>query len=360
MIKKAIAIALVSLQMTAQEECCEPTVISGDPLDPCCINGGYPYPATITPCCPWNFYAKGEFLYLGANITVGAPTVQRFTPLTSNFQIDRTTKNFLVNDDYRPGFRISLGANLDSVVLDASYWRYHSHRRSHFNAGNNGGLAITQVAQSIRNINPVLFSDVRASQHINADMLLISAQRPVYLGKRIIANLNYGLLTCWSGQKTHFDCVALDAAPIGVRTSDGFAFANHKSWAVGPNLGFKAIGLLGCNLSAIVGIDLALQYAYLYKGVTVISFPNAPFSADNTTLQRGRAPHLQAAHGGEIGIGWGDYVACNKYHLGLTLTYNWFFQHIFAYGFPYSTTAVDLFFFSTGMHGIGIGGQLDF
>lgn len=368
MIKKAVISSIICLsfaQVIAQEDCCEMPasdafVIPGDPIDPCCINAGYPYPASITPSCAWNLYAKGEFLYLGSTIDVGVPAAQRFTPLTLNFQIDRTTENFLQSDRYRPGFRISLGMNLDSVILDATYLRYHAHTTAHFRAGDNGGIAITQMAQSILNFNPVLFSDVKSSQHINADTLLVSLQRPVYIGKRIIMNLNYGLLTYWAGQKTRFECAALDAPPIGVRTSDGFAFASHKSWAVGPNLGFKAIGLLAYNLSAIVGIDLALQYGYMYKGIEVISFPNAPFSADNTTLKRGKAPHLQTAHNGEIGIGWGNYFACNKFHLGLTLSYVWFFQHIFAYGIPYSSTAVDAFFFSFGMHGIAIGGQLDF
>lgn len=370
MIKKTIAGLLAfSCMLLAEEDCCETFVLPGDPIDPCCIPAGYPLPASINPCCSWDVYASGDFLYLAASMEVQSPTAQRFTFVDGiNFQIDRRTENFNQNSEYRPGFRVSLGLDLDSVIIDTSYMRYHSRTTSHFGTQTNEGLSLVGAAGSILDSSlltgqPVLFSNIRSIRHINMDRVLVEVQKPVYMGKQIVMDLGYGLLVYWIEQKWNFDCVALPNPPAvvpAIRTSDGFATADHKSWAIGPALSFKAIGLLPWNFKAIFNINLSAQYATLYKGTTTTSFPDAPLSTNNTTIKREKVAYSQAVQSAEIGLGWGTYFGCDRYYINLYATYNFFSHYLIAYGLPYSATTVDFFFQSYSLHGIAIGGRFDF
>lgn len=378
MVKKYIASALCSLgmaQMTFQPNqiaandqidefpCCEAGIVAGQPLDPCFINSGYPYPASPAPCCGWDIYAKGDFIYWSLNDIAYSAVAQKIS--FDGLQVG----NFQQIAPYRPGFRVSLGVDLDSVVLDATYTSCHHHSTSRFSAGNNELIRLVWVAPSILTGPPLAFSNVRSTRQTDIDIGLISVQKPVYMGKKILMNLNYGLMTFWTAQKWNINCSALAVAPPnGTITSNGIVRTNHKAWTVGPNLGFKATALFPMGFQAIASIDLAIQYASLYKTDSTTSFPQAldplsglPITTDNTTIKtKGNIPHLQASHGGEIGLGWGGYLWCDKYHLDLTATYSVYYQHIFVVGSVLSNLGSDLTLGSFSIHGIAIGGRLDF
>ncbi|MBS0629118.1 MAG: hypothetical protein JSS30_02695 [Verrucomicrobia bacterium] len=357
--------------LAAEGECCETpcsnlAVLPGDPINPDCINAGYLLPAGIKTACSWNFYARGDFIYFAYSQEVTPPDAQRFTFVDGvNFQVQRTTKNLLHSAPYRPGFRVSAGVDLDAVILDATYMRYHSTVTNNFGAGNNAGLALVTAAGGILASNPVtgqptLFATIRSARTISVDRLLVTAQRPVYMGSRLIMDLNFGILGYWNQQKWRFDTTALGAPPVGVLTSNGFASANHKGWAVGPDLGFKAMALFPWHFHAIFNVDLSLLYGYCTHGRVVNSFPQAPLATNNTTLIREKAGFTQAVQSAEIGIGWGDYFCCDKYHVDLYVTYNFISQYLITEGIPYSQTAMDPYFFAYSLQGLAIGGQINF
>lgn len=385
--KKSITNILISLglsqilfqpnQIIAQDDCCEEvsyglSVVPGYPIEQGCVNAGYILPAEYNPDCAWDVYASGDFIYYGYSQEVTPPVGQRFTFVDDiYFQVQRTTKNLLMRSPYRPGFRVSVGVDLDAVVLDATYMRYHSSVSQNFSAGTNAGLGLTTGAQGILASNPAngapplpgnstLFATIRAKREIHLDRLLVSAQRPVYMGKRIIMDLNFGLLAYWNTQIWRFDTTALATPPFGVITSNGFSTAKHKGWAVGPDLGFKATALLPWNFQGLFRVDLSLLYGQLSHGRTVTSFPQAPLPTNNTTLIRKKSGFPQAVQSAEIGLGWGDYFWCDKFHIDLYVTYNFLSQYIIAEGIPYSSTTHDLYFFSYSLQGFAIGGRLDF
>lgn len=379
MLKKTKSCALISLgifqmtfgpsPLTADEEssefpCCEAAIVVREPLNPCLLNAGYPYPATINPSCGWDIYAKGEFLYLATSVDIPF-----YVAIESTFD-NLTSVSLFQATPYRPGFRVALGVDLGPAVLDLTYLRYHAHTTSRFQAGNNRGIILTLAAPNILNITaaPVTFGNVRSGCTFDLDSFIISLQKPVYMGKRICMNLNYGILGLWNGVKWNINCLALTNPPPGLLTSNGFVKSDHKAWAIGPNLGVTAKGLLPWGFQGIVSINLALQYSSMYKGFTRASFPTAvdptgaPLIQDNNAVKsKGSVPFIQAAHGGDIGIGWGGYFACNKYHLDLSLTYNFIYQHYFDFGFALFNLVGDAFAQGAyGMHGISVGGRLDF
>jgi len=359
--KKSIATVLIALGCTLfADECCETLV--GQPLDPCCINPMYPYPGAISLQCGWDIYARGDFLYFSS-------LVDSYVNTVSDIAFDLSETRYLFQKSpYRPGFRVSLGVDLDAVVLDLTYFRHHAHTTTHFNTRANGGIVINYIAPTILSEvfgQPrVFFQNVKSSRHLNFDYGILSVQKPVYMGKRIIMSLNYGLLGTWMQQKWNFDAAALTVPPpfaAGV-TSNGNARANKKSWGVGPDLGFKLTGLLPWHLKAIFNVELSLMYGKCTKTFSMGSFPAVPLPvANNTINEKEHSSHLEAFHSGEIGIGWGDYFACERIHIDLYATYNFLFQHIFNYGIPFSPTGLDgMSLSNTSLHGIAIGGRLDF
>lgn len=375
MLKKTITTTLIGLGLTqlqnpicANEDstefpCCAPTVVVAEPLDPCCINPLYPYPATISLCDGWDVYAKGEFIYYSSMADTYWNTVTDITFDDSEYDY------FSQKAPYRPGFRISIGADVGDVVLDLTYLRYHPHTTTHFSTKNNAGLSLNYIAPTILaeafGQPLVLFQNVKSSFHLALDYGILSLQKPIYMGKRIILNLNYGLLGLWTRQKWEMTCTALAnpaALPPFTATSNGVSTANHKSWAVGPNLGFKAIGLLPWNLSGIFNLDISLMYGSCTKAVLMGNFPQAPFPiANNSIGQKDHSAHLEAFHSGEIGLGWGRYLCCERYHVDLTCTYNIAFQHIFNYGIPFLPTGLEGHTLTSySFHGLAIGGRLDF
>lgn len=341
--------------------CCECPIVPAYPLDPCCINAGYPLPATISPCGGWNLYAKGDFLYW----SVGLDIIQNFA---QKLTLDRRdTKNFFHNAPYRPGFRVALGVDLGSAVLDFTYIRSHHRTHHHVSAGPNEMTQLVFAAPSIAFGPPTLpqlvFSNIRSSLQLDVDWGVLSLQKPVYFGEKIIINLNYGLAMVWTGEKWDYRCTALGAPPpLGAATTTGFVSTNHRSWSIGPNLGCNAIALLPMGFKAIANVHLSIQYSSEYKGITTTSFPAIPFTTFNTNLKsKGSIPHFQATHGGELGLGWGGYFCCERIYLEFFATYAIHYQHVELVGFPVSETAVDLLgLVGYNMHGISIGGSINF
>lgn len=367
MIKKHLLNTLICLGMTqlvlAEDEpeitCC-PSVVIGEPLDPCCINPMYPYPATFSPCDGWNLYAKGEFLYMSYLVDNIKQPVWNTAVDLSDVIIEA------VKTGYRPGFRVALGLDLGSVILDATYLRYHSHSTSSYRARENGGIGLFLLPPSMfANLffqGLPLFQNTKTISHILLDIGIISVQRPVYIGKRIMMNLNYGIMGLWSGQDWRSSTNALTNPIPPVVTSSGVFKLKNRAWAVGPNLGFTATALLPWKFQAIASIDLALQYGSQYKTKSSSSFPDYPVVlANNKFRQRGDAAHVQSWHSGELGIAWGDYFFCDRYYVNVSVSYLWFFQHIFLQNPPFNPLIIA---FATSqnfsIHGISVGGRLDF
>jgi len=348
---------ILANEESSELQCCQPTIIAMEPLDPCVIASGYPYPATISPCNSWDFYVKASLMYLAVGSDPNAFTAQR-----TSFD-GLKTKNLFQKTAYLPAFDVSVGFDLESVVFEANYFRYHQHNTSHFSAGNGSAILLTGAAPGSFASPHVVFQSVRAKSTFNIDRFIVSLQKPAYFGNRIIINLGYGLRTLWVQQKYDLICAGFPfPPPNGDPTSNGFTKTDHKSWATGPDLLLRAKALLPWHLRALVDLDLAIMVGTLYKGFQTTSYPNAPAIVNNTTVKIDRKPHfIQAFSGGQIGLGWGSYFACDQYHIDFTLNYTFEYNHMFIFGFPFLPPAVaNLTQAPWLMHGFVIGGRLDF
>jgi hypothetical protein len=216
----------------------------------------------------------------------------------------------------------------------------------------------------------LFFESLNSKHHIGLDVGLISLQHPVYFGKRIILNLGYGLLGLWHTDGWRFSTTALPTPPpliAGGLTSNGLTISVKKSWAVGPNLSFAAIALLPWRFQLLSNLDLAVQYAEQNKLNTTTSYPDyanmgglIPFGNFSMKLHEA-VPHYQVWHSGDLGIGWGDYFWCDRYHFNLSLKYSWVLQHIFPLYNPASAFGADInMLHNVSVHGLTVSGRLDF
>lgn len=354
MIKKTIASALVGLgiaqmhfqynQLGAEETSYEdPCCIMGhEPLDPCCVNEGYPLPGAIHPECSWDFYVKGDFIYWSNLAPLFGNIGRRVDTLTG-----ANTTNLFMSHHYRPGFRVSAGTEVNGVVLDVTYTRYHAHLSSTFTAGPN--QAIQFVFYPLPELNNVNFSSYNPHLNFDVDMLFVSAQKPIYTGKAFIISLNYALFIEWQSQKYRIN--ATTSAPLPAVA--GLVTTEHKGFYAGPDLGVKAIALLPWGFEMLAQIDLSGGVAYMHKGFSTASFPGA--LPPSTLKTHGHVMHLQAYHNGEIGLGWSDFVWCDRYRIHLEATYNFFYKHVFSFG-----TFENMTLTSYSIHGWAFGGRLDF
>ena len=357
---------LHTLPLIAAEECCvNPCceMIGGEQLDARCIAAGYPLPAIITPCGSClDMYVKGDFCYWGVIENEQQIFAQKMTTDGA------TIKNYFEKGKYRPAFRVGAGIQINTWLLDLTYYRCHHH--SHISVSAAPNELIQQVSTRLTG-PPLMFSGVDFHVDIDMDYGLIALQQPIYLGKNITMNLGFGLMGMWIDRKKNFPSTAFTGVlPPTVVTADGFTRTHHKAWAIGPNLGFNVQALLPWGLKALGAFNVALNYASLYKGVTQTSYPTliplTPFIPAliqyNTTINsKKHVPHLEGYESGELGIGWGNYLWCDRYYLDISLTYMFLYRGSTVFGTPINGHAVDLTNLEAwGVHGLTVGGRFDF
>lgn len=369
MLKKSIEIALccVAFAHLNADECCAPdpccVIGGGDPLDPKCIAAGYPLPAIIQPACTcMDIYVKGDFLYCGQIENEQQIFAQRMSADGS------TIKNFLEKGHYQPGFRVGAGIELNTWLVDFTYVQLHHH--SHLPIGAEPNQFIELSSNRLTG-PPLLYSSLDYHLHLNVDFGVLSLRQPVYLGKRILMNLGFGLLGIWTDHKRNFvGTAAPGILPPLSFTATGVSRSIHKSWALGPCLTFEAAALFPCGFKMFGNFIVCAEYASLYKGQTEYSHPALlpltpfvpPLIQYNTSIpSKKNVPHLSASDLAEIGIGWGSYLWCDRLYIDLSVTYAFFYQGIVNFAVPVNAHAVDLFnVISYGFHGVTIGGRIDF
>ncbi|MBS0629129.1 MAG: hypothetical protein JSS30_02750 [Verrucomicrobia bacterium] len=375
MVKKSIQFALYSLGLSQvllqsnflnAEDCCpDPCcgIVGGEPLEKNCIAAGYPLSAIIQPDCTCrDIYVRGDFLYW-----CQIENEQQIFAQRMSFD-GRTIRNFHEKGGYKPAFRVAAGVEVNTWLVDFTYVRAHMHYNLGVNAQPN---QLVELTSNRLTGPPLVYSSVDYSLHLNLDFGLLSLRQPVYLGKRLMMNLGFGLLGFWTERKRDAVGTAFPGArPLTTVTANGTSRAHHKSWSLGPALSFDIAAMLPCGFKLIGNFIVCGEYANLYKGVTEYShpallplIPQVPQLIQyNTRIpSKKNVPHLSATDLTEIGISWGSYLWCDRFHVDLSLTYAFMYHGIVNFAVPVNAHAVDLFnVISYGVHGITVGGRFDF
>jgi len=384
------AILILGQNLVAQDASCQPCkttpqpCIQAEPIVDCCK-----YPPAFNAAaaidvstCGWDLFADASFLYWhaseeGLELAVNAVFASPGAFLSPN------TSPLFQTFGYHPGFKVGLGfiANRQWQVRADYTWLRGSNSLSAnapttFNqvSGQSSALVATTglpvwevdawFLQSTSNTQAIAASNVASTWKYAIDFVDAVVSRPYYQGSSLTIAPFGGLRAAWIRQSLVVALTEIpDLFPGTTPTQPLFSHNNSQCWGIGPKIGFDGFCLLpmGFRIEGSLATDL------LYTRYTKIAHSEDPVS---TAYNPG--PYVTNIHDYNclrsmaelgLGLGWGQYFACQKYHLDFSASYD--FTYMWRQNMmrllvdevqtSIGTAASDFF-----LHGLTINGRFDF
>lgn len=331
-------------QINADEctSCFESNYRAGDPLDPCCVTAGYPYPAT-TELCGWDFYVDGEWIYW----KFGNATTDFWGFRVSTAGTPTTTEDLTFNESYQSGFRVGAGVDLGPVVFDVRYTRWSRDLHQNFTAGTNEVLRL-----GIPGINTANLSSVSHKDNMTMNWLDATVVKPIYVGERMTLDLNYGLLTSWMTRKK-------DIAAIQTNTIPGTVTSDDKMWTTGPEVGIRSKGLMNWGFYVEGSFAGSLQYGKWTTNKSTVYFSNIANINANASYNNQSMHFLYPYVDSKLGLGWQSYF-CDDWHVDIVATYEVLFMSPGPHSAPGGVGGQPYRSMTGDFHGFSIAGKIDF
>lgn len=321
MIKKQIIgglFSLIALQSLLQadegyEECCRPEIIQGEAMVCGQLPSIYPQSASINLGNCADIYVTADFTYWAAYFWTAAVGFRN--------TVDGRTGLLYMKDHYRPGFKVAVGYDACCVVLDAQYIRWHHTYKTNYSANAGESLTPFVFSEFLGQVLPPNYSQLRSKWKYDFDQFYFTMQRPYYNGTWLVLDAVVGVMAQWFTQNIFINCVnEVDGLAPG---NNGFVASKHSNWAVGPAAGLRAKTLLCGGLTALGNFDLALCYQRWTKVSNTLSFPPVnPGNPIANSEQKYKATRTKAVFTAALGLGWESYLACQQYHLNISVLYD--------------------------------------
>jgi hypothetical protein len=353
--KRHIATSLLTSLLTLTptisqaEDCCLPEYRAGEPLCDDIACGVYTQYAGVQLNCGWNVFSWGEFLYWRTVLENTWRTIRVDNAIFGQPALGTTQTEIANTLEYRPGFRIGLGMHLpclDDWLLSADYTWFH-HGFSHLDTANAPSFLASTSAAGTLLVAPI-YSAIRTKYHLALDIVSLNLQRPNYIGQNVILSPFLGLKWRHGQQKYRQDCTS----PLTQVTDNAHATITYDG--IGIAAGMDGSWLLCWNLRFIGKADVGILYAYRHQfsqAATFTPFTPAPLFVNVKQHDR----HIDLLAKGGLGIGWGRYLCCNRYHVDLAATFD-----ILGDVIKLSFTTGMMEGTSTLLMGLTVRGQFDF
>lgn len=280
---------------------------------------GYNASSAIAVNQGWDFFSSAAFTYWQAS---NDNTVTEITtPGQPNIAV-------LPNKEYKPGFEITLGLNLNRDGWD-TLTRYTWFR----------GTTLT-INSLPPEGNQSFFSHGTYCSNkwrLHMDLLDWEIGRSYFVGSKLSFRPFMAARAAWIRQYQHT-----------VYTAENFVRNMTYSWGIGPRFGLKMDWMLGqgIRLFGDCGMDtLFTQYTTIFNRENNTSNEDGSFTHNQNVLRT----HLDV----ELGLGWGMYFAKDAYHVDLTAGYG--FQTFFKNYLAGNTNIQDLY-----LQGLTITARFDF
>jgi len=304
-------LAVSTLSYAQQKSSCAPT-----PPTPCCFEQGHEICNDKTPAaynasaridvqCSWDVFVTGSFIYWH----VDQDAMDIAYPL---YEDESSDKIFVQNFDYKPGFKVGIGANFghDQWVGLLEYTWLHQSTTGSKTAFDDTAWEMTSW-MAITQTSPAKDYDrVEGKWHANFDILDATLSRPFYQGRYLTILPFGGLRGAWIRQNLKIE--ADNSSYVNISH-------NHsRCWAVGPRVGFQAHWLLGCGFRFEGGASASALFTRYTKVTNNCSSNGATYSymafKDYNTVR------AMADIG--VGLGWGSYFDRQNYHFDLLAAYD--------------------------------------
>lgn len=224
---------------------------------------------------------------------------------------------------YKSGFKVGLGYNFeycDQWTLRADYTRLHQSNTSNFTAPHTsvgtGVLYSTNwFFQTAANQN-LASTSLTSTWHLGLDLLDVSMTRAFYQGKKWTVTSFGGLRASWISQSFNVSLTDL----VNASASQVSSHNSSSSWGLGPRAGMEGRFLLGMGFrlqGSAGGSLLFTQFTDISHTETAATLggKGVTYGADNVNCVR---PMVE----GSMGFGWGSYFSRNRYHIDLSMTYD--------------------------------------
>lgn len=297
----------------------------GYPDNNCCLAAAYNEPASFAPGpCSWDFWADASFTYWTAyeeGLSLGISNVD-LSALPSSTYLDRVS--LLQSTKWEPGFKVGLGIDLghDNWGAFAEYTWFRSRATCSATAPdgpagsttpswviNNFGLENTIVAATA--------SALSSTWRLRMDVLDVGLTRPYYQGTHLIISPFSAVRAEWIRQNLRIKPTAFATASANTNA----VFHNcSQSWALGPRGGLQGKWHLGAGfrVEGDMGASLLFtRYTKVKSFADPLTFGVRPYSLSYTDYNT-----LRFDTDMSIGIGWGSYLDCRKYHFDLLASYD--------------------------------------
>ncbi|MBS0629198.1 MAG: hypothetical protein JSS30_03110 [Verrucomicrobia bacterium] len=334
---RAIATSLLfATSSLIAEDCCIPEYVPGEPLcDACAIYSAYAGPELE---CAWNIFTFGELLY--------------WTPVRATCWVDLTFEGVPLGSQqlkiahkfgYRPAFRVGLGMslrNFDDWMMSADYiWYHHSFKKTD---------SITPpnfITSTVGFFNAPIYSSIRNQSDFNYDIVGIRVQRPNYLGQTVILSPFLGLKWLNRNMKIEQNLTRSGTTLVDRQ----YTTVSYSS--IGASAGMDGYWLMCWGFYLLGKADVAMLYAYDRKKNIQVGI-----AAEGTVqILEARIKHADIWGKGGLGLGWGSYFCCNRYHFNLEAQYDFMVEVV--------KLALNSGMFQeplTMLHGVTLHAQFDF
>lgn len=323
------------------EPVCPPVCFErGFPTDPCCTPAAYSEWAAIDLECGWDTFITANFIYWEAMQGGMDLAIPGQGTITSGLVTGEATsavglKLLKTEFEYKPGFQVGLGwrGARDHWVLYSQYtWLHGTTDTSSKNAPNPNvetvnGISLPQdgvwlpmswLPDAVNDIS----TSISSSWEYKIDLVDAQISRPFYSGTNLVLEPFFGLRGAWIRQKLELTAELINAGNISLAGPTREANYSSRSAAVGPRAGFNGNWLFCYGLRFEGNIAASLLFTgYDVKqnvqspdATGIFEFPVKTKIDDLNVLR----PNLDLS----LGLGWGSYFCCRRYHFDLAATYD--------------------------------------
>ncbi len=274
------------------------------------LPAGYNAPSRIATAGSWSAFISASFIYWlpkekGLEVAATSDSVDGSNPLHTTIHD--------VGHEYKPGFKVALGFNIDhdNWVIDFGYTRFHSRHGKSAHVNTDTGELVPYFLQSDNN-NSYIFSHASAKWRVNMDLLEVNLSRPFYNGRHLTLSPVAGIRGGWLGQKYGAKYTEID-------NGDVYFAAHQKSWLVGPQAGLNARWLLGMGFRFFGDMTAALFYQRfnLTSAQTQAEDPVTTNYMHTHHVKSLFSPYFDI----NLGLGYGSYFCDSKWHFDLSIGY---------------------------------------
>jgi hypothetical protein len=150
---------------------------------------------------------------------------------------------------------------------------------------------------------------------VDLDFLDIDLGRWSYVGTQLTARPSIGMRAAWITQEREATYTDILSTPLKAQVEE-----KSSSWGIGPRFAMDTNWMFGWGLRFIGNAEVDLLFSrYHTHSDSENEFNNAVTL--ETIMKQTHINTLRPHVDLELGLGWGEYFCCHKWHVDLSATY---------------------------------------